>query len=76
MPETREQIKQEASMQGQQIKQRLHQQQWSTDEALTILAADFAQLSLSVQPPRRGRGPRTRRDLRADVLEGYLSQLL
>jgi hypothetical protein len=42
MPETMEQI--------QQMKLSRHQQCVVNDEALTILAADFAQLSLSIQP--------------------------
>jgi hypothetical protein len=47
MPETREQVQQEAYMRGQQMKQ-WHQQQQRvvTDEALTTLAADFAHISL------------------------------
>ena len=47
MPETLEQVKQEAYVRGQQMQQ-WHQQQQRvvTDEALTVLAADFAHISL------------------------------
>ena len=47
MPETIEQVKQEAYVRGQQMQQWHHQQQRVvTDEALTVLAADFAHISL------------------------------
>ncbi len=47
MPETREQVQQEAFLRGQQMKQwHQHQQRVVTDEALTLLAADFAHISL------------------------------
>jgi len=47
MSETREQVQQEAYMRGQQM-QHCHQEQQRvvTDEALTVLAADFAHLFL------------------------------
>jgi len=47
MPETMEQVQQEAYVRGQQMKHwHQEQQRVVTDEALTILAADFAHLSL------------------------------
>lgn len=47
MAETREQVQQEAYVRGQQMQQWHHQQQRVvTDEALTVLAADFAHISL------------------------------
>ncbi len=47
MPETREQVQQEAYVRGQQMKQwHQEQQRVVTDEALTVLAADFAHISL------------------------------
>jgi len=47
MPETMEQVKQEAYVRGQQMQQWHRQQQRVVkDEALTILAADFAHVSL------------------------------
>lgn len=47
MPESMEEIQQEAYVQGQQMQQWHHQQQRVvTDEALLILAADFAHVSL------------------------------
>ena len=47
MPETMEQIQQEAYARGQQMKQwHLEQQRVVNDEALMILAADFAQVYL------------------------------
>jgi len=47
MPETMEQVQREAYARGQQMKQWHHQQQRIVnDEALTILAADFVQISL------------------------------
>jgi len=47
MPETMEEIQQEAYVRGQQMQQWHHQQQRIvTDEALLILAADFAHVSL------------------------------
>jgi len=47
MPETMEQVQQEAYVRGQQMKQwHQHEQRVVTDEALTILAADFAHISL------------------------------
>ncbi len=47
MPETMEQVQSEAYVRGQQM-QHWHreQQRIVTDEALTILAADFAHISL------------------------------
>ena len=45
MPETREEVQQEAYVRGQQMQQ-WHQQRVVTDEALTVLAADFAHISL------------------------------
>jgi len=47
MPETLEEIQQEAYVRGQQMRQWHHQQQRVvTDEALLILASDFAHVSL------------------------------
>ena len=47
MPETMEQVQQEAYARGQQMKQwHLEQQRVVNDEALTILAADFAHVYL------------------------------
>lgn len=47
MPETREQVQQEAYVRGQQMQQwHQEQQRVVTDEALTVLAADFAHISL------------------------------
>lgn len=47
MPETMEQVQQEAYARGQQMKQwHLEQQRVVNDEALMILAADFAQVYL------------------------------
>ncbi len=47
MPETTEQIQQEAYLRGRQMKQRHSEQQCVvSDEALAILAADFAHVSL------------------------------
>jgi len=47
MPETMEQVQQEAYMRGQQMKLwHQEQQRVVTDEALTTLAADFAHISL------------------------------
>ena len=47
MPETKEQVQQEAYVQGQQMHNWHHQQQRViTDEALMVLAADFAHISL------------------------------
>lgn len=48
MPETREQVQQEAYVRGQQMQQWHHQQQRvvTDEEALTVLAADFAHISL------------------------------
>ena len=47
MPETLEEIQQEAYVRGQQMRQWHHQQQRVvTGEALLILAADFAHVSL------------------------------
>ncbi len=47
MPDTMEQIQREAYERGQQMKQwHLQQQRVVTGEALAMLAADFAQLSL------------------------------
>jgi len=47
MPETMEQVQQEAYVRGQQMKQwHLEQQRVVNDEALTILAADFAHVYL------------------------------
>ena len=47
MPESTEQIQQEAYVRGQQMKQ-WHEQQRRVinDKALTVLAADFAQITL------------------------------
>ncbi len=47
MPDTMEQVQQEAYVRGQQM-QHWHQEQQRviTDEALTLLAADFAHISL------------------------------
>jgi hypothetical protein len=78
MPETMEQIQQEAYMRGQQMKQWHYQQQRVVnDEALTILAADFAQVSLfksnqhmSVVAAHERAGVCERA-----FLEGYRSQL-
>ena len=59
MPETREQVQQEAFLRGQQMQYwHHHQQRVVTDEALTVLAADFAHLSLSSQSAdEHGFGP-------------------
>ena len=47
MQETLEQVQQEAYVRGQQMQHWHHQQQRVvTDEALTVLAADFAHISL------------------------------
>jgi len=47
MPETKEQVQQEAYVRGQQMQHWHHQQQRVvTDEALTVLASDFAHISL------------------------------
>jgi hypothetical protein len=47
MPETMEQVQQEAYVRGQQMKQwHQEQQRVVSDEALTTLAADFAHISL------------------------------
>ena len=47
MPETMEQVQQEAYARGQQMKQwHLEQQRVVNDEALMILAADFAHVYL------------------------------
>ncbi|HET8843404.1 MAG TPA: hypothetical protein VFN35_18220 [Ktedonobacteraceae bacterium] len=79
MPESMEQIRQEAYVRGQQMKQWHDQQQRVLDdEALTILAADFAQLTLfqsnqqmSVVAAHERAGVCTRA-----FLEGYLSHQL
>ncbi len=79
MPETMEQIQQEAYVRGQQMRQWHHQQQRvvTDDAALTILAADFAQVSLfksaqhlSVVAAHERAGVCERA-----FLEGYRSQL-
>ena len=47
MPETKEQVQQEAYTRGQQMQQwHQEQQRVVTNEALTVLAADFAHLFL------------------------------
>lgn len=78
MPESIEQIQQEAYVRGQQMKQ-WHGQQRRVinDEALTILAADFAQITLfqsnqqmSVVAAHERAGVCERA-----FLEGYRSQL-
>ena len=47
MPETMEQVQQEAYVRGQQMKHwHQEQQRVVTDEALTVLTADFAHISL------------------------------
>ena len=47
MPDTMEQVQQEAYVRGQQMRHRhQHEQRVVTDEALTVLAADFAHISL------------------------------
>ena len=78
MPESIEQIQQEAYVRGQQMKQ-WHEQQRHVinDEALTILAADFAQITLfqsnqqmSVVAAHERAGVCERA-----FLEGYRSQL-
>ena len=78
MPESIEQIQQEAYVRGQQMKQ-WHEQQRRVinDEALTILAADFAQITLfqsnqqmSVVAAHERAGVCERA-----FLEGYRSQL-
>ena len=47
MPETMEQIQQEAYARGQQMKQQhIQQQRVVNDEAIAVLAADFAQVYL------------------------------
>ncbi|MGZ6368046.1 MAG: hypothetical protein ACXWPS_19060 [Ktedonobacteraceae bacterium] len=78
MPESIEQIQQEAYVRGQQMKQWHDQQQRViNDEALTILAADFAQITLfqsnqqmSVVAAHERAGVCERA-----FLEGYRSQL-
>lgn len=78
MPETMEQVQQEAYVRGQQMKQsHLQQQRIVTDEDLTILAADFAHISLfrsnqqmSVVSAHERAGVCERA-----FLEGYRSQL-
>jgi hypothetical protein len=78
MPETMEQIQQEAYVRGQHMKQWHQQQQRVVNgEALTILAADFAQISLfksnqdmSVVAVHERAGVCERA-----FLEGYCSQL-
>jgi hypothetical protein len=78
MPETMEEIQQEAYVRGQQMQQWHHQQQRVvTDEALLILAADFAHVSLfkanqhlSVVAAHERAGVCERA-----FLEGYRSQL-
>ncbi len=79
MPETMEQVQQEAYDRGQQMKQwHQEQQRVVTDEALTLLAADFAHLSLfksnqhaSVVSAHERAGV-----CEKAFLEGYRSQLL
>ena len=79
MPESMEQVQHEAYVRGQQIKHWHDQQQRViTDEALTVLAADFAQVSLfqsnhylSVVAAHERAGI-----CEKAFLEGYRSQLL
>ena len=79
MPETREQVQQEAYIRGQQMQQwHQEQQRVVTDEALTVLAADFAHISLfranqqvSVISAHERAGMCERA-----FLEGYRSELL
>jgi len=78
MPENMEQVQQEAYVQGQQMKQWHRQRQRIlTDEALMILAADFAQITLfkssqhlSVAAAHERAGV-----CESAFLEGYRSQL-
>ena len=79
MPETREQVQQEAYVQGQQMQRWHHQQQRVvTDEALTVLAADFAHISLfrSNQQVSAISAHERASVCEKAFLEGYRSELL
>ena len=78
MPETMEQIQQEAYVRGQQMKQwHLEQQRVVNDEALTILAADFAHMDLfqSYQHMTVGAAHERAGLCERAFQEGYRSQL-
>ena len=78
MPETMEQIRQQAYVRGQQMKQwHNEQQRIVTNEALTILAADFAHISLFQANQHLSVGTAHERAgvCERAFLEGYLSQL-
>ncbi len=78
MPEAMEQIEQEAYVRGQQMK-RWHSQQQRVinEEALMILAADFAQVSLFKSNQHMGMITAHERAgvCEKAFLEGYRSQL-
>jgi hypothetical protein len=76
MPETLEQIRQQAYVRGQQMRQWHHQEQRVvTAEALTILAADFAHISLFQSNQHLSVGDDHERAgiCEKAFLEGYLS---
>jgi hypothetical protein len=78
MPESMEQIQQEAYVQGQQMKQWHDQQQRVlTEETLAILAADFAQISLFKSNQQMSVGAAHERAgvCKRAFLEGYCSGL-
>ena len=78
MPETMEQVQQEAYARGQQMKQwHLEQQRVVNDEALMILAADFAQMYLfkSYQHMTVGAAHERAGLCERAFQEGYRSQL-
>ena len=78
MSETLEQIRQEAYVRGQQMKHWHDQQQRVvTEEALTILAADFAHIALFQANQHLSVGATHQRAgvCERAFLEGYLSQL-
>ena len=78
MPETMEQVQQEAYARGQQMKQwHLEQQRVVNDEALMILAADFAQMYLfkSYQHTTVGAAHERAGLCERAFQEGYRSQL-
>ena len=78
MPETMEQVQQEAYVRGQQMKQwHLEQQRVVNDEALTILAADFARVYLFKSYQHMTVGAAHERAGLCEIAfqEGYRSQL-
>ena len=78
MPETMEQVQQEAYARGQQMKQwHLEQQRVVNDEALTILAADFAHVYLFKSSQHMTVGAAHERASLCELAfqEGYRSQL-